>query len=246
MIPMIIESLIESAARLRDDLTYIKEKIIKEKYIDCIYNPLSYAWLAHKAFIEIGGGGGAKTILLGMNPGPHGMGQMGIPFAATSVVRDLMGIKDLEIGQPDKPHPKRKVAGLKWHKEEISGTRLWNLLSDHYGEKNAIFSNIFIVNHCPLMFFKGPKATNITPDRIPGEAIKEVIERCDQHLREVVKIMDVKTVIGVGKYAEKRAKIALKNYDVEIKSCWHPSPASPLANKNEGRDWRENVISTLP
>ena len=27
-----------------------------------------------------------------MNPGPHGMGQMGIPFAASSIVRDLFGI----------------------------------------------------------------------------------------------------------------------------------------------------------
>jgi single-strand selective monofunctional uracil DNA glycosylase len=96
------------------------------------------------------------------------------------------------------------------------------------------------------MLFKGERATNITPDKISGKNAKELIERCDQHLRELVDIMDIKKVIGVGKYAEKRANIALKSTNVEITSCWHPSPASPLANRNKGKDWRDNIRSVLP
>ena len=69
---------------------------------------------------------------------------------------------------------------------------------------------------------------------------------CDQHLRDIVEALGITRIIGVGKYAEKRAKIALgARKDLSISSCWHPSPASPLANRNDGKDWRDNVISVL-
>ena len=79
---MAVKLLIKSAIRLKEDVEKFADKMILERSVEAIYNPLSYAWNPHKAFIELGGGGGAKTLLLGMNPGPHGMGQMGIPFAA--------------------------------------------------------------------------------------------------------------------------------------------------------------------
>ena len=243
---MIIETLINSSYNLSQDLQSLSKILLEEGFVDYVYNPLIYAWEPHKAFIELGGNKGAKTILLGMNPGPHGMGQMGIPFAATSIVRDLFKIRNLPVLQPEKIHPKRKVIGLGWHKEEISGTRLWNALIDYYGTTENIFSKVFVVNHCPLMFFKGVNATNVTPDKIPGETIKKIIQRCDIYLKDIVEIMQIETVIGVGKYSKKRAEIALKDTKVNLKSCWHPSPASPLANKNKGRDWRENFEFVLP
>ena len=106
--------------------------------------------------------------------------------------------------------------------------------------------NVFIVNHCPLMLFSGDRGTNITPDRISGKTVNKLLEICDEHLLQVVEIMDIKSVVGVGKYAEKRALKALKHLDVEITSCWHPSPASPLANRNKGNDWKENIKNVLP
>jgi single-strand selective monofunctional uracil DNA glycosylase len=96
------------------------------------------------------------------------------------------------------------------------------------------------------MFFRGVNGTNITPDKIPGETIKKIIQRCDVYLKEIVDIMQIETVVGVGKYSKKRAEIALEETKVNLKSCWHPSPASPLANKNKGADWRENFKSILP
>lgn len=243
---MITNELIQAASKLRDDVDIIGDRLVKEGTVDCVYNPLIYAWEPHKAFIQLGGNKGAKTLLLGMNPGPHGMGQMGIPFSATSVVRNLLKIRDLEVKQPRNIHPNRPITGLNWHKEEISGTRLWNLLESKYGNAEQIFSNVFIVNHCPLMLFKGERATNITPDKISGKNTRELIERCDQHLKEVVEIMQIEKIVGVGKYAEKRAKKAFIGMNIEITGCWHPSPASPLANRNKGEDWRNNVRSVLP
>ena len=243
---MITDELIIAAENLRDRVDSLGDLLVKKGLVDYSYNPLMYAWEPHKAFIELGGGKGAKTLLLGMNPGPHGMGQMGIPFSATSVVRDLLEIKGLEVLQPKNIHPKRPVTGLDWHKEEVSGTRIWNVLEECYGSVEEIFSNVFIVNHCPLMLFNGERGTNITPDKISGDVVKKLLQICDEHLVQVVKIMRIKKVIGVGKYAEKRALGALKHLDIEITSCWHPSPASPLANRNKGNDWKENIKNVLP
>ena len=243
---MIVERMIEASSKLRDDVEKFADSLVKEGSVDAVYNPLAYAWEPHRAYLELASREGAKTLLLGMNPGPHGMGQMGIPFAATSVVRDLLKITDLEVGQPSTPHPKRPISGLDWPKEEVSGTRLWGLLANEYGSAESIFKSVFLLNHCPLMLFSGERATNITPDKITGPTTKALLERCDDHLREVVDIMQIERVIGVGRYSEKRALNALSGIDISITTCWHPSPASPLANRNKGEDWKKNVRNVLP
>ena len=243
---MIVERMIEASSKLRDDVEKFADSLVKEGSVDAVYNPLAYAWEPHRAYLELASGGGAKTLLLGMNPGPHGMGQMGIPFAATRVVRDLLKITDLEVGQPSTPHPKRPISGLDWPKEEVSGTRLWGLLANEYGSAESIFKSVFLLNHCPLMLFSGERATNITPDKITGPTTKALLERCDEHLREVVDIMQIERVIGVGRYSEKRALNALSGIDISVTTCWHPSPASPLANRNKGEDWKKNVRNVLP
>ena len=243
---MIVERMIEASSKLRDDVEKFADSLVKEGSVDAVYNPLAYAWEPHRAYLELASGGGAKTLLLGMNPGPHGMGQMGIPFAATSVVRELLKITNLEVGQPRKPHPKRPISGLDWPKEEVSGTRLWGLLANEYGSAESIFKSVFLLNHCPLMLFSGERATNITPDKITGPTTKALLERCDEHLREVEDIMQIERDIGVGRYSEKRALNALSGIDISVTTCWHPSPASPLANRNKGEDWKKNVRNVLP
>ena len=243
---MVVEQLIRAAASLRDDVGPIGRSLVSEGSVDVCYNPLDYAWDVHEAYLRRMGGGGARTVVLGMNPGPHGMGQMGIPFAATSVVRDLLGITGIPVGQPEPADSRRPVVGLEYPREEVSGTRLWGLLSEHYGDAGAIASRVFLVNHCPLMLFSGPRATNITPDKVGGKRARALLERCDQHLCEVVAALDAQRVIGVGKFAESRARSALADEAVGVVGCWHPSPASPLANRNGGADWRANVREVLP
>lgn len=241
-----VEKLILAAAKLRDDSEVFARRLESDGIADCVYNPLMYAWQIHEAYIRLAGGSGAKTILLGMNPGPHGMGQMGIPFAATSVVKNLLKISDIEVEQPARKHQNRAVNGLTHPKEEVSGTRLWGALSQRYGPANEIFRNVFVLNHCPLMIFSGPRGTNITPDKIAGSVVDELLETCDEHLRQAVTSLGANNVIGVGKYAESRARKALSGSQTTIQSCWHPSPASPLANRNAGADWRENILAVLP
>jgi len=150
------------------------------------------------------------------------------------------------VNQPAVVDPRRPVVGLDYPREEVSGTRLWGLLEEHYGDAVAIASSVFLVNHCPLMLFSGPRATNITPDKVGGSTARALLERCDQHLHEVVSVLEAERVIGVGKFAESRARAALGGDSVEVAGCWHPSPASPLANRNGGADWRANVRAVLP
>ncbi|HJM18461.1 MAG TPA: hypothetical protein QF703_02900 [Candidatus Thalassarchaeaceae archaeon] len=243
---MSVTELLNSAASLRDEADELADEIIAEGSAEIIYNPLRYAWGIHAEYIRRAGRGAAKTILLGMNPGPHGMGQMGIPFAATTVVRELIGISGIEVGQPRRPHPRRPINGLLHPKEEVSGTRLWGILHERYGRSESIFENVFVVNHCPLMIFSGPSATNITPDKMTGRSVKALLERCDRHLLEVAGSLGAERVIGVGRFAKSRAEAVFHGSDVQVESCWHPSPASPLANKNGGADWRANILAVLP
>ena len=158
-----VSELIAAASRLRDDSQSIARRMVSEGVADLVYNPLDYAWEVHKEFILRTGGSGSKCVLLGMNPGPHGMGQMGIPFAATSVVRDLIGITGISVEKPEVIHPKRPVNGLEHPKEEVSGTRLWGVLEHRYGGIDKISQEVYIVNHCPLMILNCLLYTSPSP-----------------------------------------------------------------------------------
>ena len=178
-----------------------------------------------------------------MNPGPDGMAQTGVPFGATAMARDILQIEERDVQTPPGAHPKRPIEGLSMGRQEVSGTRFWSMLSDHYGSTEAIFSNIFVVNHCPLLIL-GETGRNVTPVDLPKSTIEPVLKACDRHLKSVVDIMGIETVVGVGNYAKKRAQSVLT--DIHIDAMWHPSPASPLANRNGGADWRANAISKIP
>ena len=234
---------IESAKKLSDKCDTLTKSILRQTSLAYVTNPLNYAWEYHESYLSQYSGLGAKTLLLGMNPGPYGMAQCGVPFGATNIAKDFLKITG-DFTDPEGRHPKRPVEGLNFERQEISGTRLWGLLQEIWGTPEEIHKHVFLVNHCPLLLL-GETGKNITPDKISGNAVKKLLKACDDHLKEVVTKMGITRVIGVGKYAEKRALIALKGLDIEIGTCWHPSPASPLANRNDGADWRANVRRIL-
>ena len=243
MVESISKQLKDAALRLSEDCNRGINRIMKHKSVAHVTNPLDYAWAYHEQFIEQWSEFGATTLLLGMNPGPYGMAQTGVPFGATAMARDILQIEKRDVRTPPGAHPKRPIEGLSMERQEVSGTRFWSMLSEHYGSTEAIFSNIYVVNHCPLLIL-GETGRNVTPVDLPKATIEPVLKACDKHLKSVVDIMAIETVIGVGNYAKKRAQAVLN--DVHIDSMWHPSPASPLANRNGGADWRANAISKIP
>jgi single-strand selective monofunctional uracil DNA glycosylase len=243
MVETIVDDLLEAAKHLSEQCNKKIPALLKHKDVAHVTNPLDYAWELHEQFIRKWGGFGAKTLLLGMNPGPYGMAQTGVPFGATKMATDVLQIEAVELQTPAGAHPKRPIQGLSMERQEVSGTRFWTFMVDHYGSIEATFSNIFVVNHCPLLIL-GETGRNITPVDIPKSIINPILDLCDQHLKSVVDIMGIERILGVGNYAKKRAKTIVPELDID--AMWHPSPASPLANRNGGADWRENVASKLP
>ena len=204
-----------------------------------VYNPLEYAWAAHEQYISRATIGKKKVVFLGMNPGPFGMAQTGVPFGEVAAVRDWIGI-NVEIGKPSKEHPNRPIEGLACKRSEVSGRRLWGLFAEHFDSANEFFQDHFIANHCPLVFME-ETGRNRTPDKLPASEASPLMEACDSHLCKVVEILEPEWVVAVGGFAEKRAKIALSNLKVSIGKILHPSPASPAAN----RGWAEQATKQM-
>ena len=204
-----------------------------------IYNPLDYAWSIHQSYLELAGRTKKKVIFLGMNPGPFGMAQTGVPFGEISAVRDWMGLMGA-IKKPNPEHPKRPVEGLNCKKSEVSGRRLWGLFAERFESAETFFKDHFVANYCPLVFMEDT-GRNRTPDKLPAEERKELEKVCDQHLRELVEILDPVWLVGVGGFARKRAEEALCNMDIKIGTILHPSPASPAAN----RGWAEAATKQM-
>lgn len=204
-----------------------------------VYNPLAYAWDLHRQYIERFGDLPGRVVLVGMNPGPWGMVQTGVPFGEIAAVRDWMGIRG-EVGQPRQPHEKRPVQGLSCPRSEVSGRRLWGWAAERFGTPEAFFERFYVLNHCPLVFME-QSGRNRTPDKLPAAEREPLVEACDRALRAAVLALQPSRVVGVGAWAEQRAASALDGLDVPIGRVLHPSPASPIAN----RGWAERAEADL-
>ena len=196
-----------------------------------VYNPLQYAKALNHDYLERYGAGKKVAVFLGMNPGPWGMAQTGVPFGDVTMVRKFLKL-DGEVKQPQTVHPKRPVDGLQCTRSEVSGTRLWGAVADHYRTPKAFFKRFFVANYCPLSFM-AEGGRNITPDKLPAGERRALFAHCDEHLRTMIEILEPQWVIGVGAFAEKKAQTVLDGYDLKFGRILHPSPASPAAN----RDW---------
>ena len=194
-----------------------------------VYNPLVYARESHETYLRRYGASPKEVLLLGMNPGPWGMAQTGVPFGDVTMVRDWMGI-ETAVSKPAVEHPKRPVLGFDCARKEVSGTRLWGWARDRFGRAEDFFERFFVWNYCPLCFME-ESGRNFVPERLKTAERDALFAPCDLALRRIVEHLKPLRVIGIGKFAEKRAKAALGE-DVQIGAMLHPSPASPAANKN--------------
>ncbi|MGD2130353.1 MAG: hypothetical protein PVJ33_11270 [Lysobacterales bacterium] len=194
-----------------------------------VYNPLAYARNPMEQYLGRADCSACEALFLGMNPGPWGMAQTGVPFGTVSLVRDWLGIEG-PVRKPDNEHPMRPVEGFATHREEVSGSRFWGWARERFGDHRRFFSRFFVANYCPLVFME-ESGRNRTPDKLPAAERRVLFRLCDSALREVVECLQPKLVIGVGRFAEDRARTALAGHAVRIGGILHPSPASPVANR---------------
>lgn len=204
-----------------------------------VYNPLDYAWEPHRQYLERYGAAPKEVVLVGMNPGPWGMGQTGVPFGDVAVVRDWLGI-EAPVRKPDREHPQRAVEGFACRRGEVSGRRLWGWVRTRFKTPARFFARFFVHNYCPLLFLEA-SGRNFTPDRLRVEDREELFAACDRALRRTVVVLEARIVIGVGRFAERRARKALSSLGVRIGAVPHPSPANPAAN----RAWEAQIEQAL-
>lgn len=207
-----------------------------------VYNPLTYARAMHVRYLERYATAGVEVVFLGMNPGPFGMAQTGIPFGEVGAVRDWLKLTEA-VGRPEGEHPQRPITGLACPRSEVSGKRLWGLFAQRFGTADAFFGGHFVANYCPLAFMDEGGA-NLTPDKLPAAESAPLEAACDRHLVRVVAALKPRWVIGIGRFASDRARAALaaaKVDGVQVGEILHPSPASPAANK----DWAGQATRQL-
>jgi single-strand selective monofunctional uracil DNA glycosylase len=220
----------------------LSQKVDKLRFaapVTHIYNPLAYAREPHERYLTRWGSAPKRALLLGMNPGPFGMAQTGVPFGDIGMVRDFLGVTG-KVGRPTAEHPKRRIAGFDCPRGEVSGQRLWGFARARFGTPAEFFRYFFVVNYCPLAFMEESGA-NRTPDKLPKTEQAPLFAACDAALAAIVKELAPKFVIGVGAFATARAKLALPSFGGVIATISHPSPASPKAN----RGWAELVEKEL-
>ncbi len=204
-----------------------------------VYNPLDYAREPHSLYLKKYGATKKEVVFLGMNPGPWGMAQTGVPFGEIDAVKQWLQI-EAPVKKPNPEHPKRPVLGFNCSRSEVSGRRLWGLFKERFGMAGEFFKHHFVSNYCPLVFMEAG-GRNRTPDRLEAKEKETLFAACDRHLQQVVEILEPRRVIAVGRFTEGCALRALAEVDVRVGQILHPSPASPAAN----RDWAGTVTHQL-
>jgi single-strand selective monofunctional uracil DNA glycosylase len=237
------EKLLEAALELKDQTA----AMTFSDPVSLVYNPLAYAWEPFRLYIERFGNSPKKIIFLGMNPGPWGMAQTGVPFGEIDAVKNWLNI-DATVEKPPQEHPKRPVMGFQCQRSEVSGKRLWGLFKERFGQPERFFRHHFVANYCPLVFME-QSSRNRTPDKLKLEERRALFQACDRHLLQTIDILQPQWLVGVGKFTYQRILHVLeqankkndKNLTAKAASILHPSPASPAAN----RGWAETVTRQL-
>jgi single-strand selective monofunctional uracil DNA glycosylase len=232
--PGFAEKVLAATTELREEV----ETLRFSEPVAWVYNPLRYAWPLHEKYVRTWGASPRRVLFMGMNPGPWGMAQTGVPFGEVATVRDFLGLK-APVARPQPEHPKRPVQGLDCPRSEVSGRRLWGFFSERFDGPEGFFAEHFVINYCPLVFMED-SARNRTPDKLPAGEAASLFWACDQRLAKLVDLYKPEWVIGVGGFARKKLDTLfgpkgprgpLGHVPDKIGTVLHPSPASPAANR---------------
>ena len=196
--------------------------------VACVYNPLEYGFRAHRTYLERYCRQGAGVLLVGMNPGPFGMVQTGVPFGEVAAVREWLDI-DEGVARPAIEHPKRPVQGFACTRSEVSGRRFWGWARERFVTPGAFFDEFFVWNYCPLAFMEA-SGRNRTPDKLPRHEREPLYDACDRALADIAAYVNPRLVLGIGRYSEQRARAVLGETR-PVHGVLHPSPANPAANR---------------
>ena len=198
-----------------------------------VYNPLLYAREPAERYVTLYAAGRKDVVFLGMNPGPWGMAQTGVPFGEVAAVKDWLRIEG-RVSAPATVHPRVPVRGFDCPRSEVSGRRLWSLVRERFGDAREFTRHWFVTNYCPLLFLDGT-GRNITPDRLAQHDRAALFPICDRFLATLLSTLRPRWAVGVGSFARQRLEVAALSLGIEVASIPHPSPANPAANRGWAR-----------
>lgn len=204
-----------------------------------VYDPLDYARRPFASYLERFGASAKRVVFLGMNPGPFGMAQTGVPFGDVASVRDFLGIEG-RVGRPAREHARRPVLGFACPRGEVSGQRVWGAVASGFGTPTRFFAQHFVSNYCPLLFLEA-SGRNRTPDKLRAAEREALYDACDRHLRRVAALLEPEWVVGIGAFAAGRAAEVL-GAEVRVGRILHPSPANPRAQRDWGGQVRRELV----
>lgn len=208
-----------------DKQTIKKMDVLKfdKKKVQYVYNPVDYAYAGYSRYVRKYLKSSKKILFVGLNPGPYGMCQTGIPFGDVSTVKEWMEL-EMDISKPLDECPKKPVDGLKCTTVEQSGKRFWGFFKKKCGAADNFFRNAFVINYCPIAFFDR-SGKNVTPNELEVSSREELEKICDEYLEKVVEMVKCEIIICVGRYAEHKVKsIFIDNSEINILYMKHPSP----------------------
>ena len=205
-----------------------------------VYNPLKYAQKPFEKYLEKYGAGEKHAVLLGMNPGPYGMAQTGVPFGDTASVTDWLGIRET-VKKPRLENPKRPIYGFDCPRSEVSGSRLWGWAKERFKKPESFFKHFIVLNYCPLVLME-QTGKNFTPDKLKAKEKKPLFDACDRALALAIEATGARHAIGIGNFAKQRLSAIQGQAEFSIGQILHPSPASPLANRGWARQAEEQLL----
>ncbi len=240
MMSQLLHPLVEASRALNTTLTGLDYG----GSVSHVYHPLDYAQQPHEVYLKRYGTGTKRVLFMGINPGPWGMAQTGVPFGEVAAVKNWMGI-EAPVGRPLCEHPKKPVEGFNCMRSEVSGQRLWGLFQAEFGTAEVFFQAHFVYNYCPLLLTDGTggKARNVLPEALPTRLRSQVYAACDQALHCVVEALQPTWLVGVGAFAEQQLRqnfTATRRF--QFARILHPSPASPAANRGFAAQARAQLL----
>ena len=228
-----MSTLLAAAARLRDAL----DAFPRPRGVAFAYHPLRYAWDAHAAYLaRYGEGRPGRAVFIGMNPGPWGMTQSGVPLADPALARAWMGLHG-RVASPAHAHPKVPVLGYASTRRDPTGAKFYGWAQARYGTAERFFAEAFVLNYCPLLFLD-EAGRNVTLPALAAEDARRLFAACDAHLAEALRALQPRRVLPRGAFAAERVRVVLdaERLEVPVRQVRHPSPANPANNAGWGDD----------
>jgi single-strand selective monofunctional uracil DNA glycosylase len=228
-----------------------------------IWNPGLYAASWHALFRKEYPASAGCILVFGLNPGPYGMAQTGIPFTDLKRLREHLPrlAKGLErrgcslAGVGLAPRSLRPYLSRTF---ESSAVRVYRFLSRGWGSAEDGWRSVVVANPCSLLFMDAA-GENRTPADLVGAvsrrtgslvAARRLRERCNAlrrlAAREAVRVLSPRGVVLLGKDAQRAMQTGIAPLlgPDSILGWEHPARAVPdrwamgLLEEIKRRGWK--------